>query len=166
MFYGQSGTGKSEALKRIARLLAEATGLRARILVGDGSGQTYDDLVEAGIADVLDYTMRRNPLSTAQLLAEGHWPEDINDPESPLIPPSTAARTTPNVLSEFGFYGIEGAAVMGINYIMGEQVGGLAYRAAKGEKIGMDSPIRVGDGEYKTVNGKLVFTPAFEGAGE
>jgi hypothetical protein len=166
MFYGQSGTGKSQGAKRVALRLAELAGLRARILVGDGSGNTYDDLVEMGAADVLDYTLRKNPLSTAQLLAEGYWPEDVNDPNSPLIPPSTPAKTTPNKLDEFGIYIIEGAAVMGLNYLMGEQVGGLAYRAARGEKIGMDSPIRVGDGEYKTVNGKLVFVPAFEGAGE
>jgi hypothetical protein len=166
MFYGQSGTGKSEAAKRIARLLAEAAGLRARILVGDGSGQTYQELVEAGVADVLDYTTRKHPLSTAQLLAEGYWPEDVNDADSPLIPPSTPARTTPNKLDEFGLYTFEGAAVMGINYIMGEQIGGLAQRAAKGEKIGMDSPIKVADGEYKMVNGKPVFVPYFEGAGE
>lgn len=146
--------------------MAEGAGLRARILVGDGSGNTYDDLVEMGAAEVLDYTLRKNPLSTCNLLAEGYWPEDVNDPDSPLIPPSTPSRTTPNNLAEFGVYVFEGAAVMGLSYIMGNQVGGFRWRAARGEKIGMDTPIRVGDGEYKTVNGKLVFVPAFEGAGE
>lgn len=167
MWYGESGTGKSEAIARIAKLVAEGAGLRARILVGDGSGQTYlaAGLVEAGIAEVLDYTTRKYPQSTCEQLLQGYWPEDINDPDSPLIPPSTPSFTTPNKLSEFGVYGVEGGAVMS-NYLMGDQVGGYAWRAARGEKIGMDTPIRVGDGEYKMEGGKLVFKPAFAGAGE
>lgn len=165
MFWGDTGTGKSQGAKRVALRLAEQAGLKARILVGDGSASTYDDLVEMGAAEVLDYTSRKYPQSTAQLLMEGHWPEDLNDPDSPLIKPSTPSFTTPNILSDYGIYIVEGAAVMS-QYLMGEQVGGYAYRAARGEKIGMDTPIRVGDGEYKTVNGKLTFVPAFEGAQE
>jgi hypothetical protein len=167
MFYGDSGTGKSEGAARVAKLVAESMGLRARILVGDGSARTYEaaGLVDAGIADILDYTGRKYPQSTAMQLLEGYWPEDPNDPDSPLLPPSTLAKSNSNNLSEFGVYIVEGAAVMS-NYLMGDQVGGYAYRAARGEKIGMDTPIRVGDGEYKTVAGKQVFVPAFEGAME
>jgi hypothetical protein len=167
MFYGPSGTGKSEAIARVARLIAEQLGLRARVLIGDGSYATYDyaGLIEAGIVDVVNFAARKFPLSTMDLLLKGWWPEDTEDPDSPLIPPSTTAKTTPNKLSEFGVYAWEGLTVGGF-YIMGDQPGGLANRAARGEKIGQDSPIRVGDGEYKTVAGKVQFNPAFEGAGE
>lgn len=166
-FYGDSGTGKSEAAARVIRLMAEATGKKARVLVGDGSRATYEyaGLIEAGIVDIMDYTARKWPLSTMQLLTEGYWPEDADDPASPLIAPSTPAKTTPNKLSEFGVYVIEGIAVGGL-YIMGDQEGGLSYRSGKGEKIGQDSPIRVGDGQYVLDGTKTVFKPAFAGAGE
>ncbi len=167
MFYGESGTGKSEAAARIIRLMAEEAGMRARVLVGDGSRATYEyaGLIDAGIVDILDYSSRKHPLSTMELLTSGYWPEDVNDPESPLIPPSSPRKTTPNNLADVSNYVIEGLTVAGF-YIMGDQPGGLAWRASRGEKIGQDSPIRVGDGEYKLVGTKTVFVPAFEGAGE
>lgn len=167
LFYGESGTGKSEAAARVIKLMAEQAGMRARVLVGDGSRATYEfaGLIDAGIVDIMDFSNRPYPLSTMEKLLEGWWPEDVDDVRSPLVPPSTPAKTTSNKLTDFGIYVIEGLTVAGF-YIMGNQPGGLAWRSARGEKIGQDSPIRVGDGTYKTVGTKLVFEPAFEGAGE
>jgi len=147
-FYGEPGTGKSEAANRVAELVATETGLTTRVLLGDGSRATYEDsgLIGANIAQVLDYTARDYPLSTLEQLCEGWWPEDVDDPRSPLVPPSTPAKRTTNDLSSVGVYIIEGLSVAG-TYLMGDQKGGLAYRSGRGEKIGQDSPIRIVDGD-------------------
>jgi hypothetical protein len=41
---------------------------------------------------------------------------------------------------------LEGLSVMGA-YLMGNSIGGLAWRGAQGEKIGQDSPISIQDGD-------------------
>lgn len=156
MYYGESGTGKSEAIAAVIKQVAIETGLRARVLVGDGSKATYIPLIEAGIVDTLDYTTRDYPQSTMQRLAEGWWPADVEDPTSPLVKPD------PQKMREFGVYAIEGLSVAS-NYVLGDNIGGLSYRSGMGEKIGQDSPIRVGDGKY---DARGNFTPAFEGAGQ
>jgi DNA polymerase III delta prime subunit len=141
-FYGQPATGKSEAALRVAKRVFEETGKKARVLIGDGSAATLLDsgLVDAGVAELCDYTIREWPSSTCQQLCEGYWPADPEDPKSPLLPPKPAD------LAKIGTYIIEGISVMG-NYIMGFQKGGFAFRSGRGEKIGQDSPLRIVDGE-------------------
>lgn len=158
MFYGESGTGKSDAIAAIARKFAER-GKRTRLIIGDGSRATYDDLIDAGLAEVIDYTIRDYPLSTMQLLTEGYWPADPEDPTSKLLPP------TPQSMKDIGLVAVEGLSV-GSNYVMGDNIGGLSWRSGKGEKIGQDSPIRVGDGTYVKQGHVEIFKPAFEGAKE
>lgn len=138
LFYGQSGTGKSEAAAAVAVKLFQETGKKTRVLVGDGSAATYEALVEAGIAEMMDYTIRDWPLSTLAQLCDGYWPADVDDPKSKMI------AMTPQVFDTLGCYIIEGLAVAS-GYIMGDKKGGLAQRAAQGEKIGQDSPFMITD---------------------
>jgi hypothetical protein len=150
MFYGQSGTAKSENLLQIIRLVAKATGKRARIYVGDGSAATYIDsgLVGAGLVEVFSWEGRDWPISTLDQFAEGYRPADKDDPTSPLVAPTAAE------LKEIGVWGFEGLSVAG-NYIMGDQKGGLAYRAARGEKLGQDTPFAIVEGVLGP-GGKLI----------
>ena len=158
MFYGEPATGKSEGIAAMIEQAAVEAGLSSRVLIGDGSKATYEALADAGIVEVLDYTTRDYPISTFQQLAEGAWPADVNDPKSPLLP----LGHKDNPFKRFGVVAIEGLSV-GALYIMGDNIGGLSHRSGKGEKIGQDSPVRVGDGTYDRL-GK--FTPAFAGAQE
>lgn len=142
LYYGAGGTGKSEAALRVIKLMNEATGKKARVFLGDGSQATYDDsgLVDAGIIETLDFGARDWPTSTLNQLAEGWWPADPQDPKSPLIAP------TPASIANIGVLVGEGLSVGGL-YIMGDSKGGLAYRAARGEKIGTEVSYRYIDGE-------------------
>ena len=141
MYYGQSGTAKSENSLAVIRAVAQL-GKRARVYVGDGSAATYLDsgLVDAGIVEVFSWEGRDWPISTLNRMAEGYRPADPNDPTSPLVP------ATPKELSEIGVWVFEGLSVAGL-YIMGDQTGGLAYRAGRGEKICQDAPYAIIDGE-------------------
>jgi hypothetical protein len=165
-FYGDSGTGKSEAAAEVGEAVALETGKGIRALIGDGSKSTYEDrgLVEAGVAEVIDYTVFDYPQSTLQQLMEGWWLEEPDNPKKGLVKPdpngTPVQKEMYRRLLNTGTYIIEGIAVMGL-YYMGDAKGALAYRSGQGEKIGQDSPIRVGDGEYDKF-GK--FIPAFDGA--
>lgn len=156
MYYGQSGTGKSESLLAIIRAVYEATGKKARVYVGDGSAATYLDsgLVDLGIIELFSWEGRDWPISTLDQMAEGYKPADFEkpfeerDPKAPLIPP------TPEDMAKIGVWGFEGISVAG-TYILGDAKGGFAYRAGRGEKIGQDSPISLVDADLNAA-GKAI----------
>jgi len=137
-YFGQSGTAKSESAAAIITRIYNETGRTSRVLVGDGSAATYEGLVAAGVVELTDYTIRDWPQSTLSQLCQGFWPQDPLDPNSKLVP------MTPEQFAKIGVYVIEGLSV-GANYLMGDKKGAFAYRAARGEKIGQDSPIMVKD---------------------
>ena len=135
-FYGQSGTGKTEAIAAVIRQIYEANGLKSRVILGDGSKSTYIDrgLVDAGVVELCDFSIRPWPLTVMAKLCEGYWPADVEDPTSPLVPPSA------DTLKNIGVFGVEGLSV-GAQYLMGDIQGGLAEQAGRGVKIGQDSPV-------------------------
>jgi len=144
LLYGPPLCGKSSAILRALEALCKETGKKARVAVGDGSAVTYTDsgLVDAGVIELADFSIRPEPLSTMRQFAEGAWPEDPEDPNSPMIA-LTAAKAAEYCANVF-----EGIAV-GAQYVSGDKPGGLADRGAKGEKIGQDSPIRIKDEKSK-----------------
>lgn len=148
-YYGQSGTGKSESIAAVITEIYQKTGKTARVLVGDGSGATYAGLAEAGIVEIIDYTIRDWPLSTLSQLTEGFWPADPLDPKSPFKPMSK------ETYDKLGVYAIEGLSV-GANYVMGDKKGGFAARAALGEKIAGDSPVQLIDLERNPTTGMTI----------
>ncbi len=148
IYYGQSGSAKSTAAERLIREFYKLTGKKARVLVGDGSSATYEALVGAGVVEMADYTIRDWPMSTLDLFCQGHWPEDVNDPKSKMLP------MTREIFDSISMYVIEGLSV-GANYIMGDKRGGLAERAGRGEKIGQDSPIQIVD-QLRNAQGQLI----------
>jgi hypothetical protein len=142
-WYGQSMTGKSECGATLIEHIYNTSGLKARVLIGDGSRATYEErgLVDAGIVAICDYSIRDWPLSVMQQLCDGWFPADPNDPKSKMLPPK------PEDLAKLGVVIIEGLAV-GSQYIMGDMKGGLAEQAGRGIKIGQDSPVVAKDVEY------------------
>lgn len=137
-FWGQSGTGKSESIAAVIRRIYEETGKTARVLIGDGSGATYQAMADAGVVELADYTIRDWPLSTLSQYCRGMWPEDAADPTSKFLP------MTPEQFTKIGIYVVEGLSV-GAVYVMGDKKGGFAERAGRGEKIAGDSPVQLID---------------------
>lgn len=157
-FYGQSLTGKSEALASVIEQIFVQDGLRSRVIIGDGSKATYidrglvdEDDMRKGIVEIVDFSIRDFPMTTLKLLTQGYWPEDVNNPQSKLVPPK------PEDLKNLGVFGVEGLSVAG-TYIMGDAKGGLAEQAARGIKIGQDSPVRSED-VIRDATGKVTEGP-------
>jgi hypothetical protein len=151
VLWGQSGTGKSEAIAAMMRAIYESDGLKSRVIIGDGSKATYKDrgLIDAGVTEVCDFSIRPWPTTTLARLCEGWWPEDVLDPESKLLPPTLAG------LKALGVFAVEGLSV-GAQYIMGDIKGGLAEQAGRGIKIGQDSPVRLEDAIRDDKTGKII----------
>jgi hypothetical protein len=149
-FYGQSGTGKSEALRALIEQVYKTDGFKSRVIVGDGSKATYYDagLIDAGVVEVVDFSVRSYPQTTLSKLCEGYWPVDVDDPTSPLQAPK------PGQLATIGVFGCEGLSV-GAQYLMGDVLGGLAEQAARGIKIGQDSPVLSRDAMFDST-GKII----------
>lgn len=141
-FYGQTGTGKSEAVASVIEQIYLQSGLSSRVIIGDGSRATYVDrgLVDEGIVQILDFSIRDWPTTVLAQLCMGYWPADVDDPKSPLLPPQ------PGDLLKLGVFAVEGLSV-GSQYLMGDRKGGYAERASKGIKIGQDSPVFLVDAE-------------------
>lgn len=135
-YYGQSGTGKSEAIAAVIRQIYEQDGLKSRVLLGDGSKATYIDqgLVDAGAVEICDFSIRPWPLTTMARLCEGYWPVDVDDPTSALRAPKLED------LKNIGVLAVEGLSV-GAQYLMGDNLGGLAEQSGRGIKIGQDTPV-------------------------
>lgn len=149
LFYGQSAAGKSEAIRELLEeYLGQNPDKIARVVVGDGSLATYDNLIERGRVEAVEFTHRDYPIQVSQKITEGWFPID-GDPQGPLVAPDKQ----PN-FNNVGFYVFEGAAVMA-NYIMSSIEGGLADLAGKGHKLGQDSPFTIPQGD---VNNKGEFT--------
>ncbi len=148
VLYGQPGSGKSEAACRVLEAHYHETGAPIRLVIGDGSRLTYQHLVDAGVAQVVNYVARPWPLDTLMRLASGFWPEDTEDPLAPLMPPT---KDTLKV----GAYVFEGLSVAA-GYVMGNVRGGLAWRSGQGEKLGQDSPIRIVEADIDARTGQPV----------
>jgi hypothetical protein len=134
--YGSSHSGKTTWWGTLAEKLFYETGKKTRLYVGDSSIVTVNEmgLTEIGAVEAFQFTDREYPLSVIKLITQGYWPENPNDPKSKLLPTKD--------WSNIGMVVFEGLTVVA-TYIMGSTIGGLADRAAKGEKLGQDSPFVV-----------------------
>ncbi len=162
LIYGPSGSAKSSYFKRIIEYLYERTGKKARVWIGDGSYTTYEDLIDAGVAEVGEFGFREWPQDVLMnRLAVGYGLKDPLDPQSDLI--QTSAQ---DLKDKYSITILEGVSTAS-RYVMGHVKGGLAWRAARGEKIGPESAIRIVEGDFDA-NGKLISGPgtAFGGAGQ
>lgn len=142
LVYGASQSGKTTWNLSLAENMFVKRGRKTRWYLGDGGGETIlnSGLIEAGAVEVFEFSKRDNPFATMQLCCEGYWPEDLSDPNSKLVKPTD--------FSDYGLFVFEGLSV-GSDYMMGDKKGGLADRAAKGEKIGQDTPFVVSEDGLK-----------------
>lgn len=138
--YGKSGTGKSRWIVELAKRVYKEKKLITRVYLSDGGGDTYvnSGLIEAGILKIFQFNTLPNPFEVSRAIASGQWPNDSG----------TLAELPPSKLNETGLWAFEGGSTT-CDYMMGDTEGGLAARAAKGERIGQDSPISIVDGKAK-----------------
>jgi len=138
LLYGPTGEGKTTNIIRLIMEMYKETKKSSRVYVGEGSRVSYEDsgLVEAGIVKLVDYSIFDYPLTILNRLTEGWVPVDPDDPNSKWV------KLTPEEVANTALWAFEGLTVVGA-LIMGDKPGGLAYRSARGEKIGQDSPISI-----------------------
>ena len=138
-FWGESGSGKTTAiLELIYDYLTKNPTKKVRVYVGDGSKPPYYDtgLVESGHIQLCDYSLHNRPISTMQDICSGKFPENPEDPNSKFL------DLTPEDFQTIGFWVFEGLSTAS-QYLMGSRKGGLAEQAARGIKIGKDSPFQI-----------------------
>ncbi len=142
LVYGKSGSGKTTWWARLAEWFWINYKLRTRLYIGDGGLETVlnTGLIDEGIVEYMDYSIRDHPLNVTQKICKGYWSKDPFDPQSPLYPQSFTD------LAPFGMFVYEGLSVMS-DYIMSNREGGLAWRAGRGEKIGTEAAIALKDEE-------------------
>jgi len=142
LVYGVSGSGKTSWWLKVAAYVFATTGKRTRWYLGDGGMQTLIVSGAEEFADIMNYNLWDHPIETAQKIAEGYWPQDPFTPNSKLMP------TTNDEWAKIGLCVYEGTTVMA-DYIMGDRIGGLANRMAKGEVLNNDQSFRIQDGDLK-----------------
>jgi hypothetical protein len=141
--YGPPGSSKTTTIALLAMWLWRKKKLKTRWIVGDGGFQTVQNLglVRAGAVEFCDYSHRPEPATTLELLCEGYWPG------KKLIAGTQFASLEPTPIEEkakIGLTVIEGFAVAA-GYIMSNVQGGLAQRAAGGEKLGVEAVSKFAD---------------------
>lgn len=140
LVYGISGSGKTTWWLTLANAVHESTGKKTRWYLADGGGQTISMADVGDYIQVMQFNLWDNPLETSQKVCEGMWPKDYQEPNSKLIP------TTDAEWKDIGLCVFEGLS-FSADYIMGDRIGGLANRMAKGEMLNNDASFKLKDGD-------------------
>lgn len=147
--YGDTSSGKSQAIERLAGHIWEHSGKKTRVYYGDGGVATYNSrgLVDDGVIQVMDFSAMDYPDTVIKLLSEGWWFKDPTNPKSKLVAPPA------NLFDEFGMQVYEGGTVMG-HWMLSDVPGGMAWHAAK----------QTGFGGIKDEGGNLSWKDDFKNA--
>ena len=100
LLYGPPGSGKTRALLALIEYLHKQTGKKARVFVGDGSGEMYRNsgMIEDGIIDLMDFAVRDYPFMTCEQITKAMWPKDVDNPASEMV------ALTPKQLEDTGLW--------------------------------------------------------------
>lgn len=137
LVYGKSASGKTTWWVKLAAHLYETTGKKTRCYSGDGGSDTVvnSGLVDAGIVELFQYTIRPNPFETTLFSCRGKWPKDPQDPSSPWT-------DLPFGRHDYGLFVFEGLSAMAQHLL-----GALAELHAKSNgKFAQDTPFKFVDG--------------------
>lgn len=112
LFYGAGGVGKSTLLAEIAGHVWHKWGKKSRIIGADGGGyRAYKPLMDAGIVSycAIDAWSEDSTFQTLELVSKGFWPEDVDTPDSQLLPPLEELRICPSCGGDTGARGLAAA---------------------------------------------------------
>lgn len=148
--HGDSHSGKSRALSRLAKHLWETQHKKTRVYFGDGGADTYDEDggVTEGWIQMMDFSFRDYPETVLKLMTDFYFLKDPKDQNSKLVKPDLA-----KFYDEFGLNIYEGGTVIG-NWLLSDVPGGLAWHAAES----------TGFGGVKDEDGVLSYKDNFKGA--
>ena len=89
LIYGVSGSGKTTQVQELALWVQHKTGKKTRLVSASGGGWTsIIPAVESGLVVPTYIRGRSHPVETLNKMTQGWWPQDPNDPASPLISPN------------------------------------------------------------------------------
>jgi len=107
--YGQGGMGKSTLGAQFAAYVWKKFKKKTRIVNADGGGtvNAYGPLIEAGVAQIwnVDLWDEKSTFLTLDQASKGWWPEDINEPNSPLVAPYSGWKECPSCKADVGATG-------------------------------------------------------------
>lgn len=107
--YAQGGMGKSTLGAQFAAYIFKKFGKKTRIVNADGGGtcNAHSPLVDAGAVEIwnMDLWDEKSTFLTLDLASKGWWPEDLNEPNSPLVAPYSSWRECPSCRKDVGAVG-------------------------------------------------------------
>lgn len=107
--YAQGGLGKSSFGAQLAADTYRRYGKKTRVINADGGGtvNAHTPLIEAGIVDLWDLDLwdEKSTFYTLDLATKGYWPEDVKEPNSPLVAPYSSWKECPTCKKDVGASG-------------------------------------------------------------
>lgn len=109
MVYAQGGMGKSTLGAQAAAYIWKKYGKKTRVINADGGGtvNAHAPLIEKGIVEMwyVDRWDEKSTFYTLEKASEGWWPEDVNEPNSPLVAPYQSYKECPSCKKDVGARG-------------------------------------------------------------
>lgn len=109
MVYGAGGMGKSTLGAQAAAWVYKTYGLKTHVVNADGGGthNAYAPLIDADVAKVwnIDLWDEQSTFYHLEKASKGWWPEDITEPNSPLVAPYTEWKVCPSCGKDVGAKG-------------------------------------------------------------
>jgi hypothetical protein len=105
LLYGGPGAGKSTLLAQTVAYMWKTHNLKSRIVGADGGGnKAFLPLINAKICSywAIDQWDEASCFYTFPQAAKGWWPEDINQPNSKLLPPTKVTKPCPKCGEDSG----------------------------------------------------------------
>lgn len=138
--YGATGTRKTSNIGLAALYVLEKYGKRTRLISADGGGwQPIDSLVQEGIVEPWMIASHKFPLTAMNQACDGYWPENVDDPGSPL------KRVAPAEWEGIGLVAIEGLTSYGDSI--------LQWFQKTGTRLSQDPSYSFSDGGGRTFHG-------------
>lgn len=107
--YAQGGMGKSTLGAQFAAWVWKTLKKKTRVVNADGGGtvNAHGPLVEDGIVSIwnLDLWDERSAFLTLEQASRGWWPENLEEPNSPLVAPYSSWKECPSCKEDVGAIG-------------------------------------------------------------
>jgi hypothetical protein len=99
MIYAQGGMGKSTLGAQAAAYVHKKFGMKTRVVNADGGGtvNAHAPLIEMGVVSMwnIDLWDEKSTFYNIEQASKGYWPEDVTEPNSPLLPPFESYKECP-----------------------------------------------------------------------